>query len=345
MSFIDDWLHELALWTRVRSMKLDVGHLYDLINGTGSVLASAGFLHVKAKINENTGSAVLRRFIKVVEGGQGTFTQKELNYIVNEMNVLLRDFRETGVNKGDSNFNLSKSKLSPALAKAIAAKGNKSMLNSKGLEISAQVWATTILHYVNMNGSSDVKRCLQTEDDILKYMELEGGLNKDGTVKVDVTNQFGYCGPFQFGPAAWQTGPVKFSQFKSIKDDRILSYKPIRISADRQELVRITKAQLKGGPGDLATMGPGVVEFCNNCWAQFLANDRNSATKRRFPHARNLSRFVPRTWQMLYAMHNAGATAAYVRLLGQRVNPISTAQSVKAQAVGRQAKQQFDSMA
>lgn len=320
-------------------MVLSIDNLRQALQGNASVFVASGILHVSKQINKETGSTLLRKYVKAVEAGHGSFSDAELKQILPEVNYLLRNFNESNT-KVTSGFSYEESKLATSLSKAIEARGNKSMLNSKGLEINARVWASTILHYVNMNGNANVKRCLRTEDDILKYMELEGGLNKDGTVKVDVTNQFGYCGPFQFGPAAWFTGPAKFSKYKW-SDDRILSYKPIRLSADRNDMVRVTKAQSVGGPGDLTVMGPGVVEFWNACWDQFLANAKNSKMAKRFPGAASLVNRVPRTWQMLYAMHNAGATAAYTRLLGQRVNPVSSAQSVHAQQVGKQVLQQF----
>lgn len=339
MSFINNWIQEVILLARVNKMVLSVENLKQVLQGDASVFASSGILHVSKQISEETGSTLLRKYISAVESGHGSFTDAELNTILLEVNYLLRNFNNVNT-KVKSQFDAEVSKLATFLAKNIEARGNKSMLNSNGLEINARVWATTVLHYINMNGNANVKRCIKTEDDILKYMELEGGLNKDGTVKVGVTNEFGYCGPFQFGPAAWSTGPAKYSKFKW-KDDRILGYKPIRLSADRYDMIRVTKANGKGGPGDLNVMGPGVVDFWNACWDQFLANAKNSTMIRRFPGASELVGRVPRTWQMLYAMHNAGATAAYTRLLGRRINPVSDAQSDQAQQVGRQVLQQF----
>lgn len=222
-------------------MVLSVENLRQVLQGNASVFVASGIIHVSKQINEETGSTLLRKYISTVESGHGSFTDAELNEILPEVNYLLRDFNDFNT-KVKSRFSAEASKLATFLAKNIEARGNESMLNSNGLEINARVWATTILHYINMNGNANVKRCLKTEDDILKYMELEGGLNKDGTVNISVTNSFGYCGPFQFGPAAWFTGPAKYSKFKW-KDDRILSFKPIRLSADRYDMIRVTKAK------------------------------------------------------------------------------------------------------
>lgn len=339
MSFIDSWIQDIILVDKVGEMVLSIDNLRQALQGSASVFAASGVLHVSRQINEETGSTLLRKYIKTVESGQGSFTDTELKQIIFEVNYLLKNFNDSNT-KVNSQSGAKSSKLATSLAKVIEARGNKSMLNSNGLEINARVWASTVLHYINMNGNANVKRCIKTEDDVLKYMELEGGLNSDGTVKVGVANSFGYCGPFQFGPAAWFTGPAKYSKYKW-KDDRILSFKPIRLSADRYDMIRVTQANGKGGPGDLEVMGPGVVEFWNACWDQFLANARDSKMIRRFPGASSLVSRVPRTWQMLYAMHNAGATAAYTRLLGLRVNPVSDAQSVYAQQVGHQVLQQF----
>lgn len=345
MSFIDSFLNDLLIWTRVRKMEFSVDNLRSLLKGDSSLLVAGGFVHVKGKINKDVGSTLLRKYVKAVEDGYGLFSDADLPKILAEVNFLLKDFNSSNAKPHFSgSFDAGSSKLDASLAKNIANKGNKSM-KSNGLEINAQVWAQTVFHYVQLNGNSDVKRSIRSADDVLKYLELEGGLNKDGTVKVTVTNEFGYCGPFQFGPAAWATGPANFSKFKWSNDSISWKTKPPTLSADRRDMMAKTKAYALQGPGDLDVMGPGVVAFWNKCWEEFLGNNKNSKQRQRYPHAAALSKFVPRSWQMLYAMHNAGSTGAYVRLLGQRVNPVSSAQSVAAQQVGKQALAQFNAQA
>lgn len=306
--------------------QVTMADLIELMDGKININAANAVNKASAKISKNVGSTDLRKYVESLRGlTRHRFTTKQYDNIAKEVNYLNRD---DGIIKDLSkglhsiydkiklvfNFN----------------KGAKSVLRN-GLEIDASVWAATILHYVKMNGSADVKRCVTKEADVLLYLQLEGGLNKDGTVNVTLTNSFGYCGPLQLGPAAWYEGPRLFTspQFKHWKQDAIGS-------AHRAEMVRATKAWAAMGPGDLKVMGPGIVEFWNACWSQFNTHAKRNKV------ASRLAQYVPRSVEMMYAMHNAGAYAAMTRLLVKRVSPISNNQSAPAVAVGKVVKDQFN---
>lgn len=306
--------------------QVTMADLIELMDGKININAANAVNKASTKISKNVGSTDLRKYVESLRGlTRHRFSTKQYDSIAKEVNYLNR---EVGLIKDLGNGLHSiydKIKL-----KFNFNKGAKSVLRN-GLEIDASVWAATILHYVKMNGSADVKRCVTKEADVLLYLQLEGGLNKDGTVNVTLTNSFGYCGPLQLGPAAWYEGPRLFTspQFKHWKQDAIGS-------AHRAEMVRATKAWASMGPGDLKVMGPGIVEFWNACWSQFNTHAKRNKV------ASRLAQYVPRSVEMMYAMHNAGAYAAMTRLLVKRVSPISNNQSAPAVAVGKVVKDQFN---
>lgn len=307
--------------------QVNMADLIELMDGKININAANAVNKASAKITNKVGSTDLRKYVESLRGlTRHRFSTTQYDKIAKEVNYLNRD---------DSNIVIDVSKGLHSIFDKIKLvfnfnKGAKSVLRN-GLEIDASVWAATILHYVKLNGNADVKRCVTKESDVLLYLQLEGGLNKDGTVNVILTNGYGYCGPLQLGPAAWYEGPRLFtsSQFKHWKQDAIGS-------AHRAEMVRATKAWAAMGPGDLKVMGPGIVEFWNACWNQF-----NTHAKRNKVAAR-LAQYVPRSVEMMYAMHNAGAYAAMTRLLVKRVSPISNNQSAPAVAVGKVVKDQFN---
>lgn len=308
--------------------QVTMADLIELMDGKINI-ATANAVNLAAnKITNKVGSTDLRKYVESLRGlTRHRFTTKQYDNIAKEVNYLNRN------NIVIKNFDVSKG-LHSIMDKIKLVfnfnKGAKSVLRN-GLEIDASVWAATILHYVRMNGNADVKRCVTKESDVLLYLQLEGGLNKDGTVNVALTNGYGYCGPLQLGPAAWYEGPRLFTipKYKHWKQDAIGS-------AHRAEMVAATKAYAASGPGDLKVMGPGIVEFWNACWNQFNAHAKRNSV------AAKLAPYVPRSVEMMYAMHNAGAYAAMTRLLIKRVSPISNNQSRPAVAVGKVVKDQFN---
>lgn len=326
MSFIDVLLADLSRFGNMNTVKqVSRSDLAALLSGKGSLAAGHAVNIAASKITKNVGSTDLRKLVDTLNGKKlSKFSNNQLDGVVAEINYLTKS--ETVVSKVAKGF--------ASIYETIKLKfkyqpGAKSVLRN-GLEVDPNVWAETILHYVRLNGSADTKRCVRTPEDVLLYLRLEGGLDiRNNTVKVDLVNSYNYCGPMQMGPAAWTEGPAQFSPYKSWKNDAIGS-------ADRKSMASATRAFAKGGPGDLTVVGPGVVEFWDACWSQFNSHANKNAIGRR------LAQYVPRSVEMMYAMHNAGAYGAFKRLLLQRVSPISNNQSSEAVAVGKVVKRQFE---
>lgn len=209
-----------------------------------------------------------------------------------------------------------------------SAKGG-SMLNSKGLEISPKVWAATVLHYVTVNGNDFVKARIKTEEDVLAFMKIEGGLHPNGTVNVTVSNG-SFMGPFQVNLDAFNEGPVRFSKLKNLT--------PSLFAA-------ATKNSAVGGPGDLRVMGPGIVAFWNSKANAALRASPKTAKSMGFKTLDDFKAMVskvPHSWEALYMMHNQGGVGAIRFMLERRFRNV---QSDEAHMVAQQLLKQYDASA
>lgn len=328
MSFIDILITDLMRLGKMDKVHaVTVAELKALISGKGNLPAAAAVNNARSKITSKVGSTKLRQLVDTLNGKKlHKFSNADLTAIAKEINYMNKS-SDIGSVKAAlttgfvSIFDTIKLKFS-------YKPGAKSVLRN-GLEVDPNVWAETILHYVRLNGNADTKRCVTKPEHVLLYLKLEGGLSKDNSVRVDLVNGYNYCGPMQMGPAAWTEGPAKFSIYKNWTNDSLGS-------ADRKAMAAATRAFVKQGPGDLTVVGPGIVEFWNQCWNQFNYHANRSSVGKR------LAQYVPRSVEMMYAMHNAGAYGAFSRLLLKRVSPISPNQSSEAVQVGKVVKQQFE---
>lgn len=183
----------------------------------------------------------------------------------------------------------------------------------------ASDWADVILAEVKSRGNARVRACFPDTDGIIDLLTIEGAVNvSDGTMRLALING-SYCGPFQCDINAWASGPAKFSRLKLTTTEQLRS---------------ATANMLKGGPTDLAVMGPGIVEFWNTTWREFDSlsksgyRDRTGKViyKRRSPAE---IAAVPTTAQMMYMLHNQGQGGCQV--IYDRQNPATRLIRGKAQ--------------